>query len=160
LGLRSTWEKVLREPSVRTIGVDTGTEVWELIRLHHFGKLAGNLPRYYEEPNKDFDRLIQLAYGSDKNVIITSETKDEYIIGKEKDKELRTGKQIYAGYKGVPYLVQVDLRLGFENGVFSATFTKCRQNPDMVGLTVEGDDVNFSMIATMVFPDTELSDWQ
>ncbi len=152
----------LKVPAIRTVTLDTGTEMWELLRMAKFGKLTQVMPNQYGPVNDEFREMVRVAYSSDKNVILLHKMKEEYVTDKAKPSIAnRTGRYIRAGFNDVPYLVQMNLSLYKtpEEG-FCCTILDCRQNPTIEGLTLYNADITFQQIAVLVFPDTEEKDWE
>lgn len=163
------WEKfkkdfmyVLDDKSVKSIITDTGTEMWELARLARFGKLTQVMPHNYGPVNAEVRALIRNAYSSSKNVIFLHKMTEQYVNDKP------TGKYVMAGFKDMPYAVQINMLAWREDegGPFHAEITNCRHDPTLVGmdfvsdLQPDGIDmVNFPMIAMSVFPGTTEEDW-
>lgn len=148
-----TWEKVkkdygmaLSSKSIRTIIVDTATELWELCRLRHFGKLDKIMPHHYSAPNAEYRELIRVAYNSNKNVILLHKVKSEYV------NDRNTGKLIRAGFGDTGFLVQANLRTArdIENG-FTVYIRDCRQNPDLAGMDLLGGMNDFPTLVSLVF---------
>jgi hypothetical protein len=156
----STWERfkkefggALKEKEVRSVIVDTGTEMWELIRLARFGKLTQVMPQHYGPVNSELRGLIRDAYSSDKNLIILHKMTEIYKNNQP------TGEFGMAGFKDIPYNVQVNLLCWRDtDGTFHATINDCRQNSDLAGMDLIGDMVNFPTLASLVFPATEEGD--
>jgi hypothetical protein len=149
----------VRDTTVRTIVTDTATELWELLRLAKFGKLAQVMPHQYAIPNSIYREMIREVENSTKNLILIHKVGDEYVNDK------RTGKKIRSGYKDTGYIVQVNANLWKVPEEeypdrFHLQITDCRQNPECEGTELTGDMVNFATVATMVFPESELEDWQ
>ena len=138
----------------RTLVVDTATELWELMRLAAFGKLAQVLPHQYAEVNQAMTRLLKLAYDADCNLLLTHRLKPEWI------NDRRTGQYEFAGFKDIPFLVQAHARLWTDSDGFHLRVGKCRQNAGVVGLELVNELINFSMLASFVFPDSSPDDWQ
>lgn len=161
------YENVLKEPlsKVRSVLLDTGTELWEYARLGVLGKLTQVPPLFYPEVNQQFRKIVDLALDHDKNVLITHKMKKEYTKRGDDDKGSWTGKYERAGFGEMGNLAQVILRHGrhrsAEDGVgdFYVDVLECRQNPDIVGERYEGELCSFPMLAAMVFPDTTPEDW-
>lgn len=157
----ATWERfkkelvaALKEKEVRSIVVDTGTEMWELIRLARFGKLTQVMPQHYGPVNSELRGLIRDAYSSDKNLILLHKMTEVYRNNQP------TGEYAMAGFKDIPYNVQVNVLCWRDtDGIFHATINDCRQNSDLAGMDLVGDMVNFQTLATLVFPGTEEEDW-
>ncbi len=142
------------EPKIRSIIVDTGTEMWEVARLARLGKLTQVMPHHYTVVNDEMRKMLRAVYETDKNLILIHKMTEEYVNNQP------TGKYKFAGFKEIPYFVQMNVWTwrDNENG-FNCTVENCRQNSSIDGLTLEGDSINFQTIATMVFPDTEEGYW-
>ena len=155
------WEKFKREyiaamdaPEIRTVVLDTATEVWELLRMARFGKLTQVMPYHYGPVNAEYRELIRKAYASGKNLILLHKMKDEYVNDK------RTGQLKRSGFSDTGFLVQVNVRLWRdEDNNFHLYVKDCRQNPDANGMDLMNDMANFPTLATIVFPGTEEGDW-
>jgi hypothetical protein len=165
---KSTWEKLqkeylaaLKEPSVRSVGVDTATEMWELKRMGEFGKLLQVMPHMYPPVNAQFRDLVYAAYTSGKNLILTHKMKEEYVASKANPAiSNRTGKFIRSGFSDMAYMVQINLSLWRSEDGFVAKVLDCRQNPDIVGMELYNEDINFQMLGSLVFPDTDPQAWE
>lgn len=150
----------------RSILIDTGTELWEYARLAMLGKLTQVMPVKYTEVNGEFRRIVDWALDHDKNLIVTHKMKKEYTRKGDDDKGYWTGKYERAGFSEIEYLAQVVLRHGRVwdrdegPGEFFVDVLECRQNPDIVGERYAGEMCTFPMLAAMVFPDTNLEDWE
>jgi hypothetical protein len=145
------YQTALRQ--ARTIVIDTGTELWELMRLAAFGKLSQVLPHHYAPVNQEMTRLIKLAYESEVNLILTHKLKEQWINDK------KTGLYEFAGNKDIPSLVQCHARLWSDPDGFHLQVGKCRQNVQCVGLELRNEMIDFATLATFVFPDTTHGDW-
>jgi hypothetical protein len=166
--MKRAWMAALKNPDVRTLVMDTETEMWELIRLARFGKLTQVMPHHYGPVNTEYNDLIRKIYDTDKNLILLRKLKDEYINDK------KTGNMEIAGFKNVPYLVQVDVVLwkkresrhpslmGIKGGggTFGMTVRECRQNREVEGLDLEEPNSDFATLAMEVFPGTDPEDWE
>ena len=162
------WEKfkkeyveILREPSIKTMGIDTATEQWELCRMARFGKLTQVMPHMYGPVNEEFRNLLYIAYSSGKNIILTHKKKEEYVASKANPAiSNRTGKYIRSGFADSPYMVQVNIDLWRDpDEGFKARIMDCRQNADIIGMELYGEDINFPMLASLVFPEIDISEW-
>ncbi len=166
--MKKLWMAALKDPDVRTLVMDTETEMWELIRLARFGKLTQVMPHHYGPVNTEYNDLIRKIYDTDKNLILIRKLKDEYVNDK------RTGRMEVSGFKNVPYLVQVDVVLwkhrdtdhpnlmGMKGGggTFGMTVRECRQNRGVEGTSFEEPNSDFSTLAMEVFPETGPEDWE
>ena len=142
----------------RSIVIDTGTELWELLRLAAFGKLKQVLPHQYAEVNQAMTRLLKLAYDSNANLILTHRLKEQW--AGPQGNAYRTGLYEFAGMKDIPFLVQAHARLWTDEHGYHLRVGKCRQNASVVGLELMNGMITFSMLATMVFPDSNLNEWE
>lgn len=153
-------------PKVRTLVVDTGTEVWELLRLARFGKLEQVKPHHYGPVNKEMRDLVKGAYDRDDlNVIWVHKLKKQYAQNKKGD-DSWTGGYDLAGYSDMPYIADITLEHYWKNatddepGCFGVRAVGVsRQTPDVCGLELEGDLCNFQTLATMLYPEVDPSWW-
>jgi hypothetical protein len=137
----------------RTIVIDTGSELWELLRLAAFGKLEKVMPHQYTEVNQSMVRLMNLAYDSDANLLMTHRLKEQWVNDK------RTGLFEFAGMKEIPYRVQAHARMWTDEHGYHLRVGKCRQNASVVGLELMNDMIAFPTLAQFVFPESEEKDW-
>jgi len=128
--------------------VDTGTEMWELLRLASFGKLTQVMPHHYGPVNAEMRELVRFAYeGHCAALLHKSVDEWENYVGSDgKEKGRKTGRKGRKGFSDMPFLVQCnvqcwreDLETGGSN--FWATVIDCRQNPDLNNTTI-GNDFN------------------
>jgi hypothetical protein len=144
----------------KTIVIDNATELWELVRLSHFGKLEQVKPHHYVHPNNEYREFIRMAYDQDiTNLILLHKVKDEYVENE------RTGAKKRAGFSDTGFLVQCNA-LCYRNmqepnvpDCFHMTITDCRQNAELAGIDLSGNDLNFPSLAVQVFPNTKEEDW-
>jgi hypothetical protein len=152
---KSLYYKALESKEVKSIVVDTATEAWELLRITRFGKLTQVQPYHYGPVNAEFRDMIKQIYKTDKNLILIHKVKNEYVNDK------RTGEMERAGFGDTGYLVQINLTLGwdFEEG-FSMFIKDCRQNMVIAGTKVNEPMNTFPFLATQVYPESELENWE
>lgn len=148
--------------SGRTTVIDTGTDIYELLRMSRFGKLTQVMPHHYGPVNQEMKAIYRAAYSSDTNLIVLHRVKDEWInkVVQGKEKGEKTGRRVFAGYSGTYYETQVNARAYKEDGEFYMLIFDCRQNPAVEGMVLSGDMLNFATLGTLVFPDSEPSDWE
>jgi len=160
------WDKVVNDyckglERFRTLIVDTGTEMHELVRLARLGKLTEVLPEHYGPVNAEFRDLVRLAYESDCNVIFLHKMKEEWLKGKGEKRANFTGNYVRAGFNGMGYLMQTNLKtLWDKDDGFTIEVTKCRQNADLRGEIIEDPFNTIPMIAQMMWPGTSSEDWE
>jgi hypothetical protein len=156
----------MQHPKVRTLAVDTGTEVYELLRLCRFGKLEQVKPHHYGPVNKEMRDLVKLAYErEDLNVIWVHKMKKQYAQNKKGD-DSWTGGYEMSGFSDMPFLVDVTLEHYWVSpteeapGRFGIKVVGVgRQTPDVCGLELEGADCSFQMLAMMLYPDVDPAWW-
>ncbi len=157
----------ITDKNIKTIGIDTGTELWELLRMARFGKISSpgqNIGYWYGPVNTEFKDLISKVRNSDKNLIITHRLGAEYINDK------KTGGYERKGFGDIAYMVQCNVRLSrvitkdksgsIIDKEWRMQVLDCRQNPEIAGEELVDDMVNFPMLASMIYPDTSPLDWE
>lgn len=153
----------------RSIVWDTGTEVWELLRLSQFGALTANA-QHYARVNPLYRELLREANKADSNLIILHQLTDEWETvkalgsdGQVKDKGRPTGQLRRAGFKKTGFLVHANCRVYRDKGgdrEFHLEIQDCRQDADLAGQVLDGKSVNFKTLAMMVFPESDSKDWR
>ena len=140
----------------RTTVFDTGTEGWEMCRLANFGELnpKGNrMDALYGPVNAEFRGVFkQFRLQETANLITLHQVKDHY-IDKVKDGRqvsINTGTTKRAGFKEFGYMADVVVRMNKVDGVFTATIEKGWYNATVEGLTLENDDIRFSLIMSLI----------
>lgn len=157
---------LLADRAIRSILWDTDTEMWEIIRMAYFGKLTQIKSHHYGEVNATFRKLIDEAFDADKNLILISRYKKQYVKkSTTSDDSVWNGKYDAAGFSELPSIVQVNLRAQLvrdEDGVCAPTITvvNCRQNMGINGEVFEGDGACFSWIAANIIGGTSPEEWE
>jgi len=149
--------RALLAAQVRTIIWDTGTEVWELLRMLRFKKLAQVQPYHYAPVNAEYTGLIREGYDSYSNLILLHKTRAEYVNDKT------TGKKERAGFNNTGFLVQVNLktfRVDDDDGgsEYSVKVLDCRQNGQLNGKVYTGMMPTFPWLAVDVIEDSDLEE--
>lgn len=162
------WEKIkeiysnfLEDPTIRTIALDTGTQIYEDIRLARFGKLTQVMPIHYGPVNSELREMILAAKG--KNLIVTHK------LGKEYKNDKWDGKSFESkGWSDMRFNTQITLRHSCEmvaddDGVrhpqFKITIEDCNQDPTLKGLELTDDECTFANLAQLVYPDADSDIW-
>lgn len=161
----------LRNSSIKTVICDTATELWELLRLAHFGKLTEVQSWHYGPCNAEYRNFIKMFFDKDdspiKNLILIHKMKTVYVNNKSTD------KREYAGFAGTGHLVQVngtmtkdtpweDENGNWNTGEYNFQFNLrkgCRLNPALDGTYMTGADCIFPFVAFAAVPGSDLSDW-
>jgi len=140
-----------------TVIWDTASELYELCRLNHFGKLTEVKPSDYAVVNNEWREVLRIAYDSPLNTIfihkvkpvwgVISSSSGRSSLGKTKEVEL-------VGFSEMEYMTQVnivmDCRYEDDVPVFSAYIKKCRHNPNIVGTLLEGPLCSFETLLDLV----------
>lgn len=159
-GIMKAYQDVLGH--ARTVVIDKATQLWEIMRMAEFGKLDHVKGHHYGPVNAQYRNLIQIAYDQDKtNLILLHGLKDEYVA------DSKTGKRERAGMKETSGLVQCNALCWRDTSkdapnvpdCFHTTVMNCRQNAEMAGMDLNGEDCNFPTMAQLIFPDTKISEW-
>ena len=159
--LENAVDLALDNPDVRTIVFDTGTEVWEIVRLAYFGKLSEIKPHHYSGVNAEFRRFLKKVYKTDKNLILIQKMKAEYVNNN------RTGEWEMAGFSDTPFIVQVvvhpfrvdkpmkiDEDTVLEKGDFGVRIYESRHNPAANGMVLSGPLATFPFVAVTIINGT------
>lgn len=162
-------------PDARSVIIDTGCGVWELLRLAEFGKLnqVGDIKKLYPVINQEYKSLIRMAYDREVNLLVTHKCKKKYINKKistsrgVQDQEVWDGDYERAGFGDGGYLIQVQIehlwdpnRKGGLENKFGIRVIDCRQNMGIAGVELWGVDNNFPTLASYIFEGTDPDDWK
>lgn len=153
---KGAYDGGLMNPAVRTVVIDTGTRLWELVRLKHFGQLSGVMPTRYEKPNAEFNSsVLDAAYKSDKNVILLHKSGKEYI------NNTYTGGQEIKCYSDTGGAVQLNVKVyrDGKNGPFGLIVENSRHNKNVAGLELVEPMCSFPFLAAEVF-NSGLEEWE
>ena len=151
-------QEALHDKEVKSIFIDTGSELWDLLRIARLGKLAQVLPVQYATVNAEFRQLLQVLLCSGKNVVLSHKVKPEYV------NDQKTNRFERAGFGDVGFDVQVELVACRDlkkdgDDQFVITFDDCRANKNLVGQAVSGKEANFLKVVSMIYPDSKPEDW-
>lgn len=158
------WANIMRDyaellvSGAKTAIIDTGTELWEILRMARFGKLEQVLPRHYGPVNAEFKELIRAAYDTDMNMWLLHKMKDEYANDK------RTGDLKRSGMSDIGYLVQVAVRCWRDDSekfpdCFHVTVTDCRKDPSLHTFDMQGTMASVATLGQLMFPETSEEEW-
>lgn len=145
---------------VRTVVIDTSTELWDIVRLAAFGKLSQVKSHHYGPVNSQFRDFIRMAYDSNTNLILIHKLKDEY----ENDK--KTGRLVRGGFSDTGFMVQANATLSKDpkaesiDEKFKLLITDCRQNTNAEGTELVGPFCNFPFLAQTIMPYSDPGDWE
>jgi hypothetical protein len=120
---------------------DTASEMYELSRLSHFGKLEQVQPFHYAQVNYEWQDILAAIYDSKMSAVMIHRVKPKYV------NNARTSEYEVSGFSDTGYKVQVKLEAFKEvaeddagNPVtqFGMTVEKCRPNAGLNGKTYKG----------------------
>jgi len=160
--------KVIEYPKLRSLIIDTATEMWELARMARFGKTTQVPPQLYVALNAEMRELLTSVYErQDLNVLFIHKMKKEYKSKAGLDKEVWSGRWERAGFGDLPYIVDMNLENYFNHETmrFGVRVLDCpRSNPQVIGQEFEdaadGSPMGaFPWMAVACFPDTDLAYW-
>jgi len=166
------WEEVyncywsaLEDNEIRSIVIDTDSELWDMARLALLGRLEKVPPLRYTQLNRTFREMIDAAFTHDKNVISICKYRKQYVSTTDSN-DLGHWNGLYepSGFSDMPYIVQMNLRTQMtmtdDGPVPTITVVNCRQNMQMNGEVFEGDEARFSWVAANVIEGTSPEDWE
>jgi hypothetical protein len=150
--------EAVKDPSISSIFIDTGSELWDLLRVARLGKLTQVMPIQYASVNAEFRQLLQILLTCGKNVLISHKVKPEYV------NDQKTNRFERAGFGDIGFDVQVSLVADRDlkkdgDDQFSLMFADCRANKDLAGTVLRGTDCNFMNIVKLIYPETEDKNW-
>ena len=150
------YQMALESPDIRSIIVDTGSELWDIYQLALFGKLAQNNKFFYGAINAAFTEVLRRPMEYTKNVCFIHKTKPVYIG------DSKTGEFERAGFKNAGYVMQSLVRCYRDTNdkSFHAEVLNSRHNPDLMGMDFEGDMNTFAVMASLMVSDTTPDDWE
>jgi AAA domain len=164
------WKAALDSPKIKTIVLDTESELWEIKRFAAFGR-ESNVKHMFTAVNAEYSVFWQQAKESDKHVVVLRRLGDEYVEVTDKDGnpvmdqkgnpvQRKSGSLVGKGWNhlewemfevGTLVLEQVTtpegLLIGSEHVL---TFKKFRPNYLAVGQKLRGKMVGFDKINEMV----------
>ena len=149
---------------IRSYVWDTATDIWEMFRLHKFGKLTQVKPFHYGPVNADFRSLVKDMYEARENLnfIAIHKNKKQYVSKGDKDGQWN-GKYERAGFDDFRYLADICLEHYYNQGfgvrVIPGAGVGARQSADLADLELEEDECSFFWLATYMFPDVDLEHW-
>ena len=153
---------VIRDTSIRGLLVDTGTEIWEQLRLARFGKLTQVMPHHYGPVNAEFRELLKAVQRRPGlNSVWIHKVKKEYKTNRE-GKDSWSGKYERAGFTDFPFVADVIVEHYFEDTEreFGTRVVDSRYETMTVnGMELTGDMNNFATLGQLCFPETDEDYW-
>lgn len=157
--------KLYGHPDIRTVVIDTGTQLWEDILFANYGRNQRVMPRDRGPANQEMMDLLNVLSG--KNLIITHKAAEIW----RNDKP--TGKFRASGFPHIGYSVNAEILLecdednepdedGTYAGYFKLFVHHCQANPmiqNKANPLLEDDMITFPGLANYIYPDSDLEDW-
>lgn len=161
--ISDAYYSLIKEPSIKTIIIDTASQAWEDIRLSRFGKLKGIIQRDYGDVNDEMRRLL---LSPKCHLIVTHRLKKMY-----KDSNWDGKSYESVGYNGAAFDLQITMRhesslitdpedKSRKKAQFRATVMNCSQDGSLMGLELSDEDCTFGMLAQMVYPSAPDGIWE
>lgn len=155
--------------SCRTVVWDTATEVWEMLRLAHFGKLEKNPQLQYGPINAEYKALLRLANTHRTNLILIHHQSKLYknVMDGDKLKSIETDQWRRQGNNKVAALVHSYCTMQYSDpvkntrgditkpGQFTTAIDRSRFNPEVNGTVLEAPDWD----TLMAFLHPTVEDW-
>lgn len=170
---------------VRTIAIDTGTELLDLRLMAEFGRLLGINPRDRGGANAEFTEIMRRGESYNANVVWLHHVKDEWktvVDDNGKEKSMTTGNVVLDGFNKANRIVQVVAKTNYNDAVkdprkkFEVQIVRCGVNAMVNGMKFTSADwavwdesdkdappvINygpFAFINSVIFPETTPEDW-
>ena len=151
----------------RSLVIDTGTALWEMVRLFKLGKLAQVMPERYMDANMLFRSIIEaIEDRADLNCIITHKVKKEY-VERGGGRGNWNGEYEQTGFNDIGFMVNHQLkhtRVTNDNGdTMYALEVIDSTNTSAVGTVwneaVDEIPITLSAVAQKLLPGSKAKDW-
>lgn len=150
----------------RTILWDKETDVWELFRYAEFGE-PNDAPRNYPKLNQRYRKVVNMAKATDVNFGLIEGMKDEWVTVKKRKASGETvesgaasGRRKSAGFGELDGIVHLNLFHERKDGHMILNVGKARGPGGFEIQDQAFTDLSFAEFASLVFPDTESTDWE
>jgi hypothetical protein len=157
--IKAAYWSLLDIPEVQTIGIDSGTVLYNLIVAAHYGRSSrfSAEKTAWEPPNTEMRMLLESL--QTKHIIFTSEAKDAYL------KKEALGYDDVAGYKQIGYDANalVETKYSIQEG-FWIDVRICQDRAALMGEAgqhlLTGEMCEFKYLACELRPDSQIEDWE
>jgi len=132
---------------IRSIAIDSATQLWEDCLFRHFGRAFRIMPRDRSAPNADMRELINACQG--KHLLLTHQSSEVW----RNDKP--TGRYSWSGWSKLGYYCNLVVEHDYseKDKEFSLTIRMCQDRPDMIGQVLTGETITFEVLAALIYPD-------
>lgn len=158
--------RMLDDKSIRTIVIDTGTQLSEDILFANYGRNLRVMPRDRGAYNQEIKDMLVAC---NKNLIVIHQSREVWV-----NDQVVPGKYERTGYKRISYEMNVCVQhfkdkathnkdcAGSENGCvcYGIRIGECQANPELDGEKIIGRKATFPHLARRIFPDSDLDDWR
>lgn len=171
--------EILKNPDVRTVGIDGDSDSWELQRLAEFGKLANVWPQTkYGDVYAARRAMINRAWDAGKIVIATNKLKElwkpildaqgnEILESNGEPKREPSGEWRSQGFPDTDYLWQIRLRhltrlretKAGRIREWGIKILKCKANMELMGEELWGEDCTFLGLVSLCYPQVDPKEW-
>jgi len=157
--IKCAYWSLLDIPEVKTIGIDSGYALYQLIVAAHYGKSTrfSAEKTAWEPPNTEMRQLLESL--QEKHIVFTTESKPAYVGKAPQDYEDP------AGYKSIGYEanVLVESQFSLADG-FWLDVRMCQDRAELQGEAGQrllmGDMCEFKYLAKELRPDSAIEDWE
>jgi hypothetical protein len=167
-GIKEALYSLYDSDKIKTVVIDTGTQLWEDIMFAHFGRYHRVMPRDRGVPNQE---MADLLTACPHHMVVTHRSAEIWKADKG------TGKYKCGGFPHIGYYCNVMIEHGKERvrgedgkidrdqkPQFVARVSDCTANPELVGddddSTLVGMECDFSVLGTRVYPGTKVREWR
>lgn len=160
--------------NMATTVVDTGSDLWELLRLSNFGRLEKIPQLAYGQLNKSMDKLLDDAFSSPGSVIFLHHMKEKWdqVLDPNTGKSRGQASGVFdtAGYGGIKKKVQATIELWREDlsepdpdtammVKFFGQIIDSRHSAYAMGTKFESG-FTFADVGMAIISDSKRSDWE
>jgi len=157
--IKQAYWSMLDIPEIQTIGIDSGTVLYNLIVSAHYGRAArfSAEKTAWEPPNTEMRMLLESL--QTKHIVFTAESKESY-VGK-----VAQGWDEPAGYKPIGYESNclAETHFSVAEG-FWLDIRMCQDRAALMGTDGQhllcGEMVEFKYLAKELRPDSSIEDWE
>lgn len=157
--------KLYQHKDIKTVCIDTGTQLWEDMLFAEFGRSQRIMPRDRGPCNQEMIDFLNALSG--KNLIVTHRAKEIWSGG---DAGKPTGRYEHAGFPHLGYYVNVlaefvcdEKKKAEDEERYYMNISLCQANADIQGPAgkkfLADDMVTFMALAMSIYPDSDPESW-
>ena len=149
----TSFAEMVQCPDIRTIVVDTESELVELARMAEWGRTTAK-QHHHGKVNSKYRQVMRLAANSHVNLILLRQMRKVYVtvgVG-EKAEKVWSGAWEPVGMTKIDYMVHVvgELRRNRSAGEFELEIQNCRQVPELDQVVLRGGSVDFATLGVLL----------